>query len=646
MLEFIRSHTQSLGVKLAFGLIIVVFVFWGVGSMQSMSTSSVVATVNGDPISMMTFERAFMQMEDAVRRNSPNITSTQLKEMQLVPQVLQQLVAASLLQQEAKRLGMTVSNLELGHAIAQIPVFQDSTGKFDPETYKNVLAAQRQSMSTFENAMRQQLLEEKLRKEISATGGLFSQEARAYFNFLYERRNVEYVFFAAEDYPQTTPAEDALKSYYESNRPRFTVPAKADVEYLTVYPADLVPIASIDANAVQDYYQKNSDAYAVPARSKVRHILVRLAPEGSPEATPEATQKATETMDAIVADMAKGEDFATLAQKYSQDEGTAPQGGDLGWVTEGNTVLAFNNAVFSMKVGDISDPVRSEFGLHLIKVEEAEAATIKPLSDIETDIRTLLAKEQGLEKIREVLDNLIEANVLGNSLTDAATAQGLTADAVQHSGLQSAEALSAMLRVDTKAASQLLEIPEGAPLDTVIETTDNGYIIARITQQSASTIQPYADVKAEIIQILNEQTALEAALQAAATVRKDMGENLPDSLISTVKLIEGAQRGSGLGILGIQPDITAALFSLPQEEWLPTAYPVVIANKPGAVLVRTKSIAVPKDSDWEPVAEFLSSTLANQRKEQMFQVYINALAQEAEVRILNEEYLNSRGAYE
>lgn len=238
MLEYIRTNAQSFGVKLAFGIIILVFVFWGVGSLRDTGGAGVLATVNGKPILTGDFETALRQMEDNIQRNMPNVSREQLRGLQIPRQVLQQLVMESLLQQEAARLHITVSPYQMRLAIEQVALFHDDKGRFDPAVYKRVLSAQRNSLAHYENTLRKQLLEEALYKDITAAAYVSLQEVREFFNFTQEKRLVEYIFFPAGT-PANAPAEDTLRAWYESNRAQFAIPPKADVEYVLMRLADL-----------------------------------------------------------------------------------------------------------------------------------------------------------------------------------------------------------------------------------------------------------------------------------------------------------------------------------------------------------------------------------------------------------------------
>lgn len=625
MLEFIRSNAQSWAVKIAFGIIIIVFIFWGVGSLGDGGAPGAVVVVGGKPISFMEAHQAVRQAEEAFRRENPAVAAEQMREMGLPRQAIQQLVFEAALAQEAARLGLTVTPAQLRRAIEKMPVFQNGEGKFDAEAYKRILGAQGGSLSRFEASVRKSLLEENLRRDVAAAAWVSPEEARAFFNFAQEQRDVEYVFFPAADYKPQPPAADEIRAWYESNLPLFAVPAKADVEYVSARPADLVKPESIAADAVRDWYAKNTSSYALPERVQVRHILLRLTPD-APQAD---VDKARKTLERVAGEARKSGNFAALAARYSEDAGTAANGGDLGWIEPGQTTPAFNDAAFALKEGELSEPVRTEFGLHLIKADKREPARTRSLTEAEGEIRRTLAEIQGGEKLRDGMEDLIAANILGKPLQDAAAPLGLTA---KRSGPLSAPELEKLLGIKAKDAQTLMAVPAGAPLDTALETKDNGIVVIRVAASVPAATRPLAEVSGEIAKTLMEQKARTAALEAASAVRKAMGAGASPPA-ARAKTVAKVGRTGPMPVLGDQPELLAALFSAEPLEWLPSAFAVDVNGAPGAVLARARAVVAPDDAQWRMFAELVRASLETQRKNQMFNAFMGILMSKTEVLI-------------
>ncbi len=635
MLEYIRNNSQSWGVKVAFGIIILVFVFWGLGSMQSINNSTTIAIVNDEAISVIDFERAYQASLNRVRQENPQITPEQIKQMQLPTQILDELILQALLKEEVQRLHMSVPAKVLRDAIVQMQAFHKADGTFDPALYKRIIEQQFPSVSQFETLMREQLLETKLRQEITLTAQNFPAEIDAFFDYANESRDVDYIFFPAADAMANVaePAADSVKTYYESNRAAFTLPIKGNVEFVAVTPAALAKPESVTPEAVKDYYDKNkAGKYTTPPQVKVSHILLTLDANAD-EAT---VQKTTETLQGIAQELKDGADFAELAKKHSQDPGSAEKGGELGWVEKGILVPEFETALYALKDGELSDVVRSSFGVHLIKREGSKAESVQAQAEVEAEIRKTLAEEAALLRIRESLDVLIEANVLGKGLADIAKAQGLE---VKTTGLKSASELEAALQVTPEQAAQVLALSKGVPLDTAMQTLDKGFIVARMMDKNEATVRPFEEVQGEIIQVLKERDALEKALATAAEARKAFATTAPEA--SSIQKEAKVKRGGSMGIFGAQEELRKALFSAKAQEWLPVAFAVTIDGKPGALLAQVNTIHKGSTEDRGPMAEVFVNAFYNQKVQAMFQLFMETLRSKAKIEIVNGAYLQA-----
>ncbi len=634
MLNFIRNNSQSLGVKLAFGIIILVFVFWGLGSVQSMNSSTTVATVNGEAITVIDFEQAYQQTRESVRAQNPQITAEQIKQLQLPQQVLQQLIVNALLTEEIKRLKLSVSPEVLREAITSIPAFQNAEGKFDAEQYKRFVDTQYLGAGNFEAMVREELTQGKLRQDLTATAKGFSSETAAFFGYTYEERDIDYIFFPAADHMTSVaaPAADAVKAFYESNRALYALPAKVDVAYVSVTPEALGKKDAISAEAVQAYYDANKSQYEEPKKFKARHILLTVAED----ATQEEVDKATQTLQDLATQIKEGADFATLATEHSQDPGSAPNGGDLQWLSSGDTVPAFNDVLITMQAGDMSDVVRTNFGVHLIKVDEVQDARLVPLAEVEDAIRTTLATEEGTAQMGAVVDALIEANVLGKDLDQAAKGYGLE---VQKTGLSTADALQSALKITPAQATTIITTESNVPLDTALTTQDKGYVIARVGEKVEASVRPFEEVKEDIITALTKEAAVTKALETAAAARKTFDATAPDA--ASIKSISKVMRGQAVGELGNQPELGTALFGAEVDAWLPSAFAVTVDGQDGAVLTRVSRVGTGAEESWKPMEEILSQALVNQRQEKMFQLFLFALSEKAQVEIVNQEYLDA-----
>ena len=624
MLDYIRSNAQSWGIKAAFGIIILVFVFWGIGSMHN-TTPAVIAVVNSETIQVQELARELQRMEDSIRINYPTITSEQLRNLNLQEQAEQTLIAGALLRQEAKRAGFDVSPLELRRVIEINPAFLNEKGEFDPNTYLRVLELQRTTPGSYEGRIRQDLLLQKLYNVVTKPVVVSEAEARMIFHFSQEQRQISYLFFPSGDYlDQVTLGEDEVRAEYEGNRAAFTLPAASDVDYVLVTAKSLAKPDSVSDEESAAWYERNQAAAVQAERMRLRHILLRL-PQDAPESE---VQSARQALEATSAKLKKGADFAELARQQSQDPGSATDGGDIGWVQRGQTVADFETAALALKPGQISDPVRTEFGLHLIKMEEYEAEHTRTLDEMRDEIRAHLAEQKSAEYLRDALDALIEANIIGTPMDEAAKAQGLE---VRNTGLSTAAELQAKLGVDAKGAAALLAIPAGSSPDTPLETKTPegpGFIVAKIRAAVPEKVRELAEVKEEIQAGLTQKKARELALAAAEQVRRDMGDGQPPAeLADRVKQSSLLGRGEPVADLGADARLSQAIFNAQTDIWMDTAFAV----EQGAALLRLDMRVPPSEESWKNIAAPFIDSLTQARKEESFQNFVNLLASKAKI---------------
>ncbi len=624
MLDYIRGNAQSWGVKIAFGIIILVFVFWGVGRMQD-SRATVVATVNGEGILAQDLYREMQRMEENIRASYPNVTSEQIRSLNLQGQAEQSLIVSTLLRQEAKRTGFVVTPLDLRRVIEKNPAFQNEKGEFDSAAYLRVLDLQRIPPGQYESNLRRTLLQQKFYDAVTAASEITEIEARALFDFAQEKRQISYLLFPLDTYlKKVTVGEDEIRAAYESGRASFTVPATCDVDYVLLSPESLAKPDAVKEEEIKAWYEKNTSAALQPERLHLRHILLRLAPD-APESE---TQKAQKELTDIATKIKKGENFEALAKRYSQDPGTASKGGDLGWVQHGDTVPEFEKAAGALKPGQLSEPVRTEFGLHLIKLEGRETERTRSLDEMRPEIRALLARRTASELLRDVLDHLVEANIIGTPLDQAAKAQGLE---VRNTGPSDAAALQTTLGVDAKGAAALLAAPAGTGLDSPLEVTrpdGSGFIVARIRAATPEKLRDFAEVKDEIVAGLTRKHAAALALADAEKVRREIVDGqLPAAERGRVVQAAPVGRMEPVADLGPNADMERAVFGAAGGTWLEGAFSV----DKGAVLLHLDKCMPPRDESWRAVSEPFMASLAQNRREQSFQSFVNLLAEKARI---------------
>lgn len=622
MLDVIRSHAQSWGVKVAFGLIIVVFVFWGVGTMHEGPTS-VVATVNKKPIVIRDFSREYERQVEALRTRFPGVTADELKKLGLKRQVLQQMVAEMLLQQEAERLGVTVTPIELRSAIEQIPVFRDAEGRFDPETYKKVLKAQQTTPGRFEDGVRRDMLGRKMRALVTAGAVVTDAEARDMFTFAQEKRSIDYVLFPIDEYAAAAKVDDAkLHEWYEAHKTQFTVPQKVRLDFVRISPEALAANVEIPETAIAAFYGENAASYFMqPERVRARHILVRVPAEASDD----MVQKAKARIEEAAAQIKGGKDFAAVAAKFSED-GSASNGGELGWFGRGEMVKPFEDAAFGLKPGEVSAPVRSQFGFHLVKSEGHEAQRQKSLDEVRPEIRKRLAEEKAIEKVHDSLDGALELVSAGKSLDDIAAQLKLER---QTSEPLTREAAATTLGLKPGDVTLAFSAPAGTVIDTPLEAA-GGYIIARVAEVAPEHVPAFDTVRDKVLTAVREEEGARLALSAAEDAFKASREGeLPAATLARVKTSPLFGRDGNIPGLGLDPALAAAAFSAEKGVWSDKPH----STPQGVVLLRVREITKPTDAQWQAVSSTVRETILAAKREEMFRTFLTTLNAKGKVEV-------------
>jgi len=413
MLRLMRKQAGSWLIKILLGAIVIVFIFWGVGSFRSQRGGRV-ALVNGDQITLDEYRETYNNLIEQIRRRfGNNLDEDMLKQLQVKRQALNQLIDNQLLVQESKRLKFRVSEKELADAISNITAFQRA-GMFDSGLYRNVLDRLRMTPEAFEVAQKNAMLIDKLRTLITSSAKISDQEALEWYNWVNASVNIDYVFFDPNHFKDIHPSDEEIKTFFENHKEKYKTVAIVKVRYLKFNPDAFRSKVALSDEEVREYYDENLETFKIPKTVEARHILLRVNRDADPE-----TVKKTKDRALDILKLAKeGKDFAKLAKQYSEGP-TRDKGGYLGKFKQEAMVKPFADMAFSLKAGEISEPVRTRFGWHLIKVEKVNEASITSFDDAKKNIRKKLtddmAKSFAYDEAETVSDDAIEEEDLLNA---------------------------------------------------------------------------------------------------------------------------------------------------------------------------------------------------------------------------------------
>ena len=531
MLDFLRKRKRSWVVTFLLGLVVVVFVLFYGGRYVREPGTEKVAEINGEVISQREFGIHYQKLVDVYRDLFKGaLTQEALKDLKLKSTVMEQVIQRHLLLQETRRLGLEVADDELMDAIARMPEFQVD-GRFSKNRYLQILRANRLNPGQFEEERREHLSVQKLSDMIQDSVHVSENEAREQYRFAQERVAFYFIRLSAGDsLSQTSVTEDEIKNYYDRSKDALTEPVKVQVEYI-VYPFDQFSSKiQVGEKEIEDYYKINRATKFQQARAiRLRHILLRVPSGAGTEQKAGARAKA----EAALQESRGGKDFAELVKKYSE-EPSAAQGGEIGWISEGQLLPSLDQAAFALKKGEVSNILESPLGYHILKAEEVREQKSTGLKEATPEIIRAIRAERGKSETGRAVDADREKAIAGTDLTSLAKQRGLAAKATPLFGpfevLPEVGPMAEFRRAAfSLAAKEVSSVIEGS----------GGYYLLRVRQRKEPALPPLESVRSEIERRLKEGKALELATKKAQALLDQMKKE---------KEIEKVAKANGLQV--------------------------------------------------------------------------------------------------
>ncbi len=636
MLDLIRKKQKSVLIKVVFWTIIAAFVgtiflVWGKGS-RGPGGTSVAIKVNGDRI---TFEE-YRSVYENLRRAYQNVYRERFnpemeKQLQLGRQAREGLIDQALLLQEAERLDIEVSKKELVEAIANVPAFMRD-GAFDRDQYLKVLQYERLTPEQFEQRQRRQMLIEKVREKIEKEAAVTAEEVDAEFRKRNEKVNLDFVRVAPALYEGKVEVTDkALEDYYDAHREDFRVAEKAALRYVKFDPDQYRKDLTMSDEDVQSYYRRHQEQFDVQEQVKASHILFRI----SADADEAMLQKKRRLAEKVLAEIRAGDgkNFAELARRYSDDAGSAVQGGSLGYFAHGTMVPAFEEAAFALEPGQISDVVVTSFGLHIIKCEGRIEAGVKPLAEVLDQVKEGLAREQTRQMAMDKAMMAYSKYRQTGDLAAAAEENGLTVEETGSFGRgepiagigNAPEVNAAAFRLKDGELARPVVLPQGI------------YLLA-LKERIESTIPELQAVRSAVERAYRREQSGELARKAAEQLQADLksGKSLRQLVKSTLLQVEetgffARTYGTYVPNLGNSAELAAAAFELDREK--PVADQVfAVGDQFIVVRFKERLAADPAKLD-DAARENLEKVLLSRKKGALLESRLASLREKAEIRI-------------
>jgi peptidyl-prolyl cis-trans isomerase D len=617
MLDRMRRHKGWL--KWSLAAVVLAFVFFYIpefiGPDQSLMSGDRLATIDSRSISVTDFRRRYMAQVQAYRSSyGGNLTDDILQQMQVPQQVLQQMIQEKAELSEAERAGIIVSDAEVRAQIIAIPGLQENGQFIGEQRYRQLLAQQTPPMTPgdFEQSVRESLMLDKLRAGLTEWMTVSDAELEREHKRRNEKVTLNVVAVLADNFKtQVHPTDAELSGHYDKNQERYRIPDRRKVKYVRINPAELAAKIKVSKEDVERSYNEQLGKYTTPEQIRASHIL--LTTEGKDDA-------AVRTQAEQVLEEAKsGADFAALAKKYSQDEVSAAQGGDLDYFSRGRMVAAFDTAAFALAPGEMSDLVKTEFGYHIIKLTDRKPAIVRPVSDpaVYKEIEDTLLREQAEAQATQYADAIAAEAQTPAALDKAAASRGLT---MEESGFFARGGMIEGLGPQSPVSMAAFDLAENTVSEPIAGPT--GRVIFYVSGKQDSYLPKLDEVRSRVRDDVIQERAVVLAKQRADALAAQL---------KTAANFQAAAKAAGLeavttdpiardGVIpniGRSPEIEAVAFSSPVgtvSDAIPTPQ--------GAAIVKVASRQDVSPADFAMAKDKFRMEMLGERRSRFYQTYM------------------------
>ncbi len=627
MLDRMRRHKGWL--KWSLALVVLTFVVFYIPDFLTPGTGAargeVLAEVEGESITVGAFQRRYGAQLQAYRNAYGGQVSEQLlKQLGIQQQILTQLVDEEAMVVEARKQGLTVSDVEIRERILAIPAFQEN-GQFIGEArYRQVLQFQNPPLTTteFEANLRKAILAEKLRWAVTGWMSAADSEVADEYRRRNEKVKLDIVPVTADAFKAQVTVTDAdVSAYFEKHKETYRVGEKRKIKFALVDVEQVRSQTTIPPADVDALYRQNLTQYQTPEQVRASHILLKT--EGKDEATVKA---AAEQLLAKV--KAPGADFAALAKELSEDEGSKASGGDLDYFGRGRMVPAFEEAAFALKPGEISDVVKSDFGFHIIKVMDHKQATTRSIDDVRPELEDQLKWQRAQQQAEENAKGLESVMKTAADLDRVAKERSLY---VQETGFFLREEPIDGLGPSPEVSAQAFQLADGAVSPAV--RVSRGWVLVTVTGKQEPYLPQLPEVQAKVRTDAINEKATELAKTRAAAIAADL-KAATDFAAAVkragleLKTSELVARGAALPDLGISPDVDKIAFSLKAGQ---VSDP--ISTPQATAIIRVAERQDVTDEQITAGRDQMREELINQRRDRFFSAFMQKAKQGLKINI-------------
>jgi peptidyl-prolyl cis-trans isomerase D len=632
MLDTIRRAQPAI-IKGVLGAVVVAFVatiFLDWGWRRSGRPDTHLASVGNEVITLREYQLTYNNLVDFYRRlYQDRFTDDLVRGLSLKWRAVDTLVQRKLLLHEARRQGLTVSDAELVQRVQSYPAFQVN-GAFDRQRYVQVLRFSRLTAADFERGQREELLLAKLEQLIKDGVQVTETEVKEAFHRGKEQVSAEYLLLdPAHFMSQVEVSEADVEAHHQAHQERFRKPEQVRVAYLSIDPKSLTAQVQVTEEQLAQYFEAHKEEYRREQQVRARHILFRL----SPQAGPDEEFKVRAEAEAVLKRARAGEDFATLASEFSGDPASAQRGGDLGFFKRGAMVKAFEDVAFALKPGEVSDLVRTDFGFHLIKLEEVQEAGYTPFAEVREQLRERLTHEAA-QRLAETQAKEVREALAAEPGAWEENAQRFALRLRETSFMARGQAVE-----DIENAAIFSQVAFALQVGEISQPTLIGsqYVIMKPLERKEVYDPPLAEVRDAVRESLMQERSTELARQRADQLLTEVRagtslEALALTLHTPVEETGFFSRGSAIPKLGRPQELITEAFRMGVGE----ARMFTLQGKPAVVALKERT-TFDAEAYAKEKAE-VSQRVLRQKRERLFSQWLSDLRQQAEQR--GEIFLN------
>ncbi|WP_457554088.1 peptidylprolyl isomerase [Desulfobacula sp.] len=622
MLSYLRENTGNWIIKIFLGIIVIVFVFLGVGSFGSKRNDSV-ATVDDEPITIKEYQQAYKALVDQMRAKfGKNLNDDLLKALNVKQQALDSLIEQKLVLAQADNLKIHISKKELQENLLSIKAFQKN-GKFNLNQYKKVLSLNSLNPEIFESLQTDAIRQQKVKDMVLSAVNVSDLEARNWYLFQNTKAAVDYLVFDPEQYTDIHPDQGQIKTFYAENKDKYKSESKIKAMYIKFSPEEYKDKIKITDAGIKDYYEANQKQFKIPQKVEARHILIKVAQDAEEKEVTTAQKKAQDIYEMTV----KGQDFEALAKQYSEGP-SKDNGGYLGTFEKKAMVKPFADKAFSMKAGDISEPVRTMFGWHIIKVINKFDASVQTLAMASEKIKKELAQQEmqnlAYYKSGEAFDAVIDGDDFDQVALIVKKKLFTTKEFdIQGNGLD--------IDDNQGFAKACFSLPKDDISD--VKKFGDSYYLIRVVKKIEPALQALDLVKDRVTDDLTrklqiEQAKKDAQLVVAKTSDAKTLNELAKEYHATLKTTELFTRNSQIKEVGNSPEFIQASFSLNENNKI---YPEIIEISSRYYIIGFKEKKIPEESEILENIKAIKNEVNWKKQSQSYRAWITQLKHNSKI---------------